>query len=136
MARRKNRNRNRRAGRKPAKNGGFAFPMPLASILAMAAVLSLAYLWLNARCEGLGRRIQTLEKDLTQVQHRVINEQLKWANMTTLPNIQKALKQHRVAMSWPAEGRVVRITSRENPMISEPPASELYAKLTRGVHEE
>ncbi len=102
MAKRKNKKQDERSA-------GFAFPVPLAVVLTLAAVLSLAYLWMDSRTAALRVRIQALEKQKKEIENRVINEQIKWSNMTSLPSIQRALQQHGVVMTWPQESRIVRI---------------------------
>lgn len=101
--------RNKRKRNAKKKSPGFVFPMPLASVLFIVTVLSLAYLWLHGQCEALGARIQELEVEKERVHNRLLNEEYKWSNMQSLPNIRKALERHRIVMSWPDENRIIRI---------------------------
>lgn len=100
--RRRNRSRNRRKG-----SEGFAFPRPLASVLTVAAVLSLTYLWLHGQGEALGFRIQDMEGRLNELQQRVANEESKWSNMKSLPSVRRALRRNGAVMNWPSDHRVV-----------------------------
>ena len=99
----------RRKKNKKRQSEGVMFPAPLAIILVLAAVLSLSYLWLCGRTEGLGRNIKGLEKEYAELRRRVINEEYKWSNMKSPKNIERLLTQHNVAMVWPSEQNIVRI---------------------------
>lgn len=100
--------RRRRQNRKKA-SAGFIFPTPLATILVMAAGLSLGYLWLCGRCEALGKRITVLEEQRAVVHKRRLLEEYKWHNMKSWPKIELALARHGLAMDWPEANRVVVI---------------------------
>jgi hypothetical protein len=81
----------------------------LAVLLAVAATAALGSLWLDDRCERLGRRIKDLEQQQVALHRRLSNEQFKWSNMTTFENMVKLLKQHNLEMDWPKERSVVRL---------------------------
>lgn len=123
MAKRKTQRKpTRRTTRVPS--GGFTFPLPLATILMLAALLSLAYLWLNGRADAMGKRIQDLEARTVEVHNRVINEEITWANLTTLQSIQRELKRHGLVMAWPDEAHIVRIHSQR----PQTPSDRQYAQ--------
>jgi hypothetical protein len=103
MARRKKQNR------KKQQQSGFVFPLPLAALLMLAAVLALSYLWLCGRCEALGKRIKQLETVRTEVQRQRYNEEYKWANLKSPPSMMRALRRHNLEMYWPTKRQVVEI---------------------------
>ena len=109
MAKRSTRRNTKRRTTRATGSSGFTFPLPLATILLLAATLSLAYLWLNGRADAMGKRIQELEQRSQEVRNRMVNEQIKWSNITTLQNIQRELKRHAIDMRWPDENHVIRI---------------------------
>ena len=108
MARTNKRNRKKNK-KKVGSTGGFAVPAPLLTILVMAAVFCLAYLWIHTRSQSMGARIQKLEVEFQRVHHRVLNEETKWANMKSLVNVRDALNRHQILMDWPKEHRVIRV---------------------------
>ncbi len=104
--------RNRKKqNRKKQPEKKILFPVPLAGILVLAAVLSLTYLWLCGRCDSLGRRIKTLEKECSQVRKLRYNEEYKWANLKNPGNIERVLKRHNLNMTWPDRRRVITLSS-------------------------
>lgn len=108
----------RRRNRKK-QSAGFIFPLPLASVLGLAAAISLTYLWLCGRCEAMGQQIKALEEQRAEVQKRITNEEYKWAQLKTPENIARLLQQFNIEMVWPDKDRVVRIKSeaaRERPV--------------------
>ncbi|NKB24252.1 MAG: hypothetical protein GKR87_07740 [Kiritimatiellae bacterium] len=126
MPKRKKQKQNRKK-----QEGGFAFPAPLASILLLAAILSLSYLWVHGRCEALGVYIQDLEAQKEKIYNQFLNEEYKWSNMKTLPNIKAALLRNGSVMSWPNEDQIVRVfSSREEDSIS---AKNQYAQYSGSV---
>ena len=97
-----------RVNRKKEKSGSL-FPAPLAGLLILAALLSLSYLWLCGRCEALGRDIQKLEDQRSELRRRVVNEEYKWSNLNSLAQIRQALARFDIEMGWPDERRVIRL---------------------------
>ncbi|NCC50789.1 MAG: hypothetical protein EOM20_06175 [Spartobacteria bacterium] len=106
------RNTRRKQNKKKQTEKRHVFPVPLAGILVLAAVLSLTYLWLCGRCDSLGRRIKVLEKSCAEARKLRYNEEYKWANMKNPRNIERALKQHHLDMTWPDRRRVITLSSR------------------------
>ncbi|MCB1069771.1 MAG: hypothetical protein KDL31_05405 [Kiritimatiellae bacterium] len=107
MTRKRSRNRVKTRTRKTMAVK--VFPGAFASLLLLATVLSLGYLWLGSRCDNLGRQISSLEKQLDQKQREVLNEKFKWSNMTSTLQIEKLLQKHGIEMTWPSEESVVRL---------------------------
>lgn len=121
----------RRKRNKKKHSAGFIFPTPLASILMLITLLSLGYLWLNARCEAAGKRIKMLEQERVELRNRVLNEELKWTDMKSLRNLQSALNRHQIVMTWPSEDRVIRVPRPNRSLERDQPAqAEEYAKVT------
>ena len=85
----------------------------LVMIVVGAACFGFTYLWLGARCDALGRRIKTLEKDRVEARRQVVHEEFKWSNLTTFENITRLLKKHQLEMEWPKQADVVRLRRPE-----------------------
>lgn len=85
------------------------FPVMLANILVMVAVLGLSYMWLCARCDALGKEIKSLEDKLVKSQKRLVNEQDRWSGLTSPANLELAIKNHGLKMVMPDEDQIVRV---------------------------
>lgn len=85
------------------------FPVLLANVLVLVAVLGLSYMWLCSRCDGLGKDIKRKEAELNAAQKRLVNEQDRWSSITSPANLERAIRKHRLDMTMPREQQVVRI---------------------------
>jgi hypothetical protein len=85
------------------------FPVLLANILVLVAVLGLSYMWLHSRCDALGKDIRAKEKELRVAQKALVKEQDRWSNMTSPINLERAIKKHRLNMVMPREKQIVRV---------------------------
>ena len=85
------------------------FPVLLANVLVLVAVLGLSYMWLCSRCDGLGKDIKRKEAELNAAQKRLVNEQDRWSSITSPANLERAIRKHRLGMTMPREQQVVRI---------------------------
>ena len=85
------------------------FPVLLANLLVLVAVLGLSYMWLCSRCDALGKDIKSKEKELTTVQKRLVNEQDRWSYITSPANLERAIKKHGLEMAMPREAQIVRV---------------------------
>jgi len=85
------------------------FPVLLANVLVLVAVLGLSYMWLCSRCDALGKEIKGKEAELTAAQKRLVNEQDRWSYITSPANLQRAIKKHRLNMVMPRENQIVRV---------------------------
>lgn len=88
---------------------GFVFPMPLALFLVLITVISMTYLWMQARCEAAGVRIQQLEREFEQTSRVLQQEQRKWTQMKTLPNVRTAVARHGLNMDLAADGQIIQL---------------------------
>ena len=122
----------RRKNRKKQAQG-FVFPVPLALFLVLVTVISMTYLWMHGRCEAAGIRIQQLERTRQQTHTRLLDEELKWAQMKTLKNVLAAVERHNLQMSWAPDNRVVHLT-RKAPG-AEPAVYGQWAQAPTGAHE-
>lgn len=115
-------NRNRKRVKSVA-----VFPAPLAGVLFVVCMLALTYLWLDGRCDALGLRIKDLEKRNEALHRAIVNEEYKWAHMTSPQNMQNSLKAHGLVMDWPQEKNIVRV---RRPSSSDAPvlAHHVYAQ--------
>lgn len=100
----------RKNSRKKKKNQvQVPFPVLLANVLVLVAVLGLSYMWLCARCDALGREIKHKESELAAAQKRCNSEQERWSIMTSPPNLERAIARFGLDMSMPKESQIVKI---------------------------
>lgn len=125
----------RRKGNIKKQSQGFVFPVPLALFLILVTGASMAYLWMHARCEAAGKRIQALERNQAEVRQRLLNEDSKWSNLKSMRNVEAALKKYQLTMTLPSDRQVVRLSRAPSlSEITEPPYSE-YAGYMGGGRE-
>ena len=87
------------------------FPVLLANVLVLVAVLGLSYMWLCSRCDALGKEIRVKEAALADAQKRLVNEQDRWSTVTAPANLERAIREHRLDMSMPDNRRTVSVGS-------------------------
>ncbi|MCX7590969.1 MAG: hypothetical protein N2255_05005 [Kiritimatiellae bacterium] len=87
----------------------FPLPIPFAGVLSLLVILGIAYVWLHARCEQVGREIRALERHQTELQKRLAYEEFRWARMRSPEGIAAALARHRITMDWPRPEQIVLI---------------------------
>jgi hypothetical protein len=100
MKARRKRNRKKRVD-------GYLFPVPFASLLVVAGMAALAYLWMLSRCEAMGKEIKRLERTEAELSERYLNEELKWTRMRSPQNLERILARNGVEMDWPSGQQVV-----------------------------
>ncbi|MDF7801324.1 hypothetical protein P4C99_17735 [Pontiellaceae bacterium B1224] len=89
------------------------FPVLLANVLVLVAVLGLSYMWLCSRCDALGKEIRSKEAELVAAQKRLVEEQDRWSTLTSPANLERAINKHKLLMSMPESARVV-VVGRSN----------------------
>jgi len=87
------------------------FPVLLANVLVLVAVLGLSYMWLCSRCDALGREIKGKEAELKAAEKRRDNELERWTIMTSPPNLQRAIRKRSLDMVMPTQAQVVKVGS-------------------------
>ena len=90
------------------------FPVLLANILVLVAVLGLSYMWLCSRCDALGKDIKGKEREFAAAHKRVMNEQDRWSYITSPANLERAIRKHRLDMVMPRESQIVRVSYQIN----------------------
>lgn len=85
------------------------FPVVLANVLVLVAVLGLSYMWLCSRCDALGREIKNKETELAAARKRLVNEQDRWSSITSPLNLRRAIRKHNLEMNMPREKQVVKV---------------------------
>ncbi len=85
------------------------FPVVLANVLVLVAVLGLSYMWLCARCDALGREIKSKEAALATAQKRRANEEERWSIMTSPANLRQAIRKFGLEMQMPRESQIVKM---------------------------
>ena len=101
----------RKSSRKKKKKNQVQVPFPvlLANVLVLVAVLGLSYMWLCSRCDALGREIKKKEDALLAAQKRLVTEQDLWSSMTSPLNLQRAILRHGLDMEMPGDKQVVKV---------------------------
>lgn len=115
------------------KTNGFAFPLPAAAVLLVTVVLLLMYVWLDAKGQALGARINALEQQQAEVKKRYDNELWKWERMKSPANIERMLNQNRMAMIWPDEPSIVRLQEPDSTASGTPGYDRRMAQMSPGV---
>lgn len=85
------------------------FPVQVAVAVAVVAGLALFYVYLNSQSEELGRAIKKLEVKRDQLRAKIVKEQCEWARLQAPANLERGLKDHGLAMTWPTRDQVVRV---------------------------
>lgn len=88
------------------------FPVFIANIVIVVMVLGLSYMWLCARCDALGKEIKHKESELSASVKRLVNEQEKWARLTSPANLERSIRSYGLNMVMPPERQIVRIVER------------------------
>ena len=92
-------------------NRGFTFPLRYALLVAFIMVIAFSYLMLCTRCEAMGKKIKSLEREFADARKRQTNEEYKWSNLRSPANIEQALVRHQLAMYWPERTKVIHLSS-------------------------
>ncbi|MBM4148597.1 MAG: hypothetical protein FJ224_06095 [Lentisphaerae bacterium] len=95
-----------------------SLPMPLAALVVFIVACALLYVWLDCRCQAVGRQLRQLENRRTELNRVVLNEEYKWVQTKAPSNIERTLARFGVSMSWPRPGQVVRIRDAEGRPLS------------------
>jgi hypothetical protein len=88
------------------------FPVLLANVLVLVAVLGLSYMWLCSRCDALGKDIKGKERELVATQKRLLGEQDRWSYITSPANLERAIKKHQLDMAMPREAQIIRVINQ------------------------
>lgn len=97
----------RRKRNRKKRVDGYLFPVPFASLLVVAGVAALAYLWMISRCEAIGAEIKVLEAEAAGLEERFLNEELKWTRMRSPQNLERILVRNGVKMGYPGGSQVI-----------------------------
>lgn len=82
------------------------------SVLTVVAAMAMVYLFLNNRCEVLGKEIKQLETRQGDLARRLANEERNWAMARTVRNMERLMAEHQIQMGWPAERDIIRLAER------------------------
>lgn len=134
MKARRKRNRKKRVD-------GYLFPVPFATMLVVAGIAALAYLWMLSRCEAIGAEIKVLESAEAELIERYLNEELKWTRMRSPQNLERILARNSVKMDWPSGQQVVLMADAGLWVRGDTPATALseasqYAGVSRSERHE
>lgn len=85
------------------------FPVSLGGALVLVLVLGLSYMWIDVRCDALGKQIKHRESTLLAAQKRLVNEQDRWSYLTSPANLRRAIRRWNLDMKMPKESQIVRV---------------------------
>jgi len=114
----------------------FAIPVPFLAGAVLMGGMVLGHLLMGSRAEQIGREIKILESKKLLLQRQLLNEEYKWSTLTSPQNMERALQQSGLAMTWPAGAQVVRIRDSQlavDILIGNPEEAARYAELERIV---
>lgn len=99
-------------GNKKRTGGGYV-PGPFAVVVIVVSAAAIGYLWLDVRCETVGRELKRLESRMFEAERQYANEQYLWTQTRSPASVERALRRHNIAMTWPENSRVVHLTVSE-----------------------
>jgi hypothetical protein len=102
-----------RQNRKKSRNEGFIFPGPFAGAMLLLLILGLAYVWVECRRQVLGQEIASLEGERAALEKTLGSEAYKWSQMRSLESVERALRRFGVAMVWPEDRQIMRLSESE-----------------------
>ncbi|RKX43122.1 MAG: hypothetical protein DRP64_08680 [Verrucomicrobia bacterium] len=85
------------------------FPVLLANILVLVAVLGLSYMWLCSRCDALGKEIGDRESKLATARKHLEDERDRWSTITSPLNLERTIKKHRLHMVMSSEEQRINV---------------------------
>ena len=98
------------ARRNRKKNdAGFVNHLPWALTLALGVAFALAYEHLHERTESVGRELKALEIKRDQLRDQILKQQYAWARLQSPVNLEQALREQGLVMTWPDRDQIVRI---------------------------
>ena len=90
-------------------------PVPLAGLVVGLVTLALAYLYLECRCQTLGRELAALEQHRDTLIEDRAHEQFKWTTLKSPQSLERALQANGLSMTWPSHRQVVRLRRDDVP---------------------
>lgn len=91
------------------KMHGLLLQGPYTGLIVLFAFMALAYVWIQCRCEALGRDIKQLEKDKERLTKQYLYEEFRWSRMRSPREVERAIEAHNLAMTWPRVDQIVRM---------------------------
>ena len=85
------------------------FPTILVVFLTLSVVIGAGCMSLNIKCSGLGKKIKFQEKELVEIQKRLMIEEDKWSRKTSPINLNRALTFHKLDMKMPESHKIIRV---------------------------
>jgi len=96
--------------RKKSKKEGYIVPLPFTAMMVGAAILSLAYLRIDGKCDELGANLKTLETQTRELRRKCLYEESCWARMKSPRGLDEALRRWNLQMDWPRSDQIVRLS--------------------------
>lgn len=125
------------ARRNRKKNdAGFVNHLPWALTLALIAAFALAYVHLHDRAGAIGRELKALEIKRDQLREQILKQQCAWARLQSPINLEQALREQGLVMTWPNRDQIVRVRADGTVDSSSGPESRTptrYARVDRVV---
>ena len=108
----------RKRNKKKKDIHGFIVPAPFAGVIIILSSLAVGYLWLDSRCQTLGKELKALDMESQELNKKLKSEEYRWSLMKSPANLEKTLKRHHIVMSWPRSDQIV-IVDRDMALMKE-----------------
>ena len=109
---------------------GYMIFRPVASMIVALAGVGLMYVWLDCRCRAVGKEIQKLEQEKTELMKKQSSEQFRWTQMKAPRNVEHVMRQRNMQMDWPKSAQVVHLPATA-PVADEPGYSAWSMQFAR-----
>ncbi len=86
-----------------------SLPGVAVGLITLVVTLAVFYLWLQLRCDAIGRQMKDLEVRQAQLNKALLNEEIRWTRMKAPANLECALLRHGIRMAWPRPDQIVRL---------------------------
>jgi hypothetical protein len=87
-------------------------PVPLTIGVMALSSYALGWIWLECRCEALGRDIKHLETQQAAIERKCQIEQFQWSRLKSPQNLENELERRGIEMGWPRKDQVIRISKQ------------------------
>lgn len=115
---------------KKHSNGIRSIPIFVCSLFTLVGAFLLSW-WLDQNCSQQQRALNEKETELKALEEEYAREQVKWDNLTSPKNIDRALLRHGLAMDAPSAGQIVRMDAKGKPKAGQLSVARLAAERSR-----
>ena len=99
--------------RKKQRVNAILLPAPFVTVAVILSVAALAYIWLGLRYEAIAREVKSLEVAREDLAEHCRIESIQWTQMKSPENLEAALAEHNIRMTWPNTEQIVYLRRSE-----------------------